>query len=325
MARRGRVCGVEANFYSTRRAVTGLMEAARCAGMMLAKRAQAREREDGYGKDQGIPALDLVELRSDESGAPDGDGNADEQPDEDLQEGSAKDQANDAAAVCAEGHANADLTGSALDGVGGDAIESHSGEDEGEDAEEAGHLRDGALLLEAVRDLVIHAVDVNDGEVGIDLGEDAAHLRLQALDVVVAEFEDHALDKVGAIVDHLHHGRVVVDVLSQGDEEEGPSPVAAGVGVVGLADHAHDFKDAVVLHEVDAEVGADGLLTLLKKLAHKRLVDDGDLAGGGGVLLGDGAAAEDVLAHEFEIAGADVIPGGADVGVHIGRSVCLRE
>jgi len=66
--------------------------------------------------------------------------------------------------------------GAALDGVAVDAVEADGGEDEGEDAEEAGHVGDGALLIEVGVDLLAHGQDVEEGEVGVDVGEDVADL-----------------------------------------------------------------------------------------------------------------------------------------------------
>ena len=64
----------------------------------------------------------------------------------------------------------------------------------------------------------------------------------------------------------------------------------------------------------------------LKKCMHEGFVDDGDVLGRGGVLFGDGAAADDLLAQGFEIAGADVIPGRADVLIaHAGHGVTLAD
>ena len=189
--------------YSVRKALTGLMEAARWAGMMLATKAQIAERDDGAAEDERVPAFDLVELGRDEAGASDRDGNADEQADDDLGESSAQDEADDIGLVRAEGHADADFAGAALDGVGGDAVEADGGEDEGEDAEESGHLGDGALLIEVGIDLLLQGLNAEEGEVGIDVAEDVADRGFEALHAAV-QLQDCAFDEVGAVVDGLH-------------------------------------------------------------------------------------------------------------------------
>ena len=57
------------------------------------------ERDDGGGEDDRVPSFDLVELRGDEARAADRCWYADQQSDEDLQEGSAEDETDDACAI----------------------------------------------------------------------------------------------------------------------------------------------------------------------------------------------------------------------------------
>ena len=238
--------------------------------------------------------------------------------DEDLQEGSAEDEADDAGAISAESHADADFAGAALDGVGGDAVEADGGEDEGEDAEEAGHVGDGTLLIEVGVDLLAHGQDIEEGEVGIDVGEDAADLGLEAFHAA-AGLEDGAFDVVGHVIDAAHHRVVFVfDVLREGDEEHRARRLGVGgIVVLGVADDADDFIGAAVAGEIEAEVLADGVFAGLEEALDEGFVDDDDVLGGGGVVCGDGAAADDLLAEGFKVAWRYVIPGGADRVVHV--------
>src|SRR5579875_1992353 len=183
------------------------------------------ECDDRCEEDDRVPLLDVIELRGDEARASDGCGDADGEADEDLGEGPAEDEADDFGSVGAEGHADADFAGAAGDDVGGDSVEADGGEDEREDAEESGHLGDDALLIEAVGDLLVHGVDVEDGEVRVDLGDGAADLWLEAREAA-ADLEDDVFDEMGAVVDFLHKRGVVVDMLSEGHEEERRAPVS---------------------------------------------------------------------------------------------------
>ena len=66
-----------------------------------------------------------------------------------------KHQADHVAAIRAQRHAHADLAGAPLDGIRSHAIQSDGGQDQREYAEHAGHLRDGALLIELRINLVL--------------------------------------------------------------------------------------------------------------------------------------------------------------------------
>src|SRR5580704_3776980 len=241
------------------------------------------EGEDREGEDERVPSLDLVELIGNQAGAADGDGDADSESDEDLHEGSAEDEADDVAAICAESHADADLAGAALDGVSGDSIETDSGEDEGKEAEEAGHLCDGALLIEVGVDLLLQGLDVEQNEIRIDVGEDAAKLQFEAFHAVAAQLEHHSLDEVRLVVDALHHRTVIATVLGQRHEEQGTGWFAVGEvpAISRVADDADDFEGRAVTGQVEAKMCADRVFARLEERMHKSFVDDGDVAGRG--------------------------------------------
>ena len=63
----------------------------------------------------------------------------------------------------AEGHANADLVGTASYVVSHDAVDADAGEDESEDAEPAGEGGEQTLLRDAVFDLFGLGADVAEG------------------------------------------------------------------------------------------------------------------------------------------------------------------
>src|SRR6516225_2163104 len=72
-----------------------------------------------------IPAFYVEELVSDELRAADGDGNADEKADQDLQEGPAQHKPDHASTVGTESHTHADFAGATFHGIGSDAIETY--------------------------------------------------------------------------------------------------------------------------------------------------------------------------------------------------------
>src|SRR5215470_11029969 len=147
----------------------------------------------------------------------DGYRDADDETDENLQECSSQDEPDDLGAIGAECHAYSDFTGATLDGVGGDAIKADGGEDEGENAEESRHLGHSTLRIEVGVDVLPHGDDVLQGDVGVNLAENAANLRLDSIHAAM-ELEDCSFNMVGAVIDHLHHGVVIFDVLRQGSE-----------------------------------------------------------------------------------------------------------
>ena len=109
--------------------------------------------DDGSGKDGDVGVGDVVELRFDQADADKGDGDADGEAKEGLKQSAAHDHGDDARALRAVSHADADLGGAADYCVGGDSIEAEGGEQEGEGSEEEGEAGDHALVAEAVSDL----------------------------------------------------------------------------------------------------------------------------------------------------------------------------
>ncbi len=105
------------------------------------------------------------------------------------------------AAVCAEGHADADLGGAAGYGVGGDSVEAEGGEQQGQDAEEGHEAGDHAVLREAVGDLLVEGLEFDDGEVGIDGGEGLASEGLHVVHGTVGLDDDGSGVEAGILLD----------------------------------------------------------------------------------------------------------------------------
>ena len=109
----------------------------------------------------------------DEARAGEGDGDADRDSDSDEEKYLAHDEPADIGAFRAEGHADADFVGAAGDHVGHQTVDADAGEEDGEQAEEGGELRDEALPGDGAGDLLVERGDAGDGEVGVD-GVDGA-------------------------------------------------------------------------------------------------------------------------------------------------------
>src|SRR5271167_900264 len=112
------------------------------------------QRQDGQHEDPGIPTAHAEQLRSHQAAGANRQGNPDEQPNGNLQEGSAQHQAHDVHAVGAQRHAHSDFAGAAHHGVGGEAIEADGGQQQRDDAKGAGQLRHHALLVKVHGDLL---------------------------------------------------------------------------------------------------------------------------------------------------------------------------
>ena len=82
--------------------------------------------------------------------------------------------------------------------------------------------------------------------------------------------------------------------------------------VADVAHNADDFEFAGVLNAVHAKVLPNRVL-VLKEASNKGLIDDGDRASHGRVLLFDGAALHDFCAEGFKEAGHDAGPASAAV------------
>ena len=87
---------------------------------------------------QGLHGLDGGgAVSGDETGA-EGAGDAEEEAQAGVKQDASKDEADDADACRAEGHADTNLASALSDGVGGYAVQADGGEGEGEEAEDDG-------------------------------------------------------------------------------------------------------------------------------------------------------------------------------------------
>ncbi len=123
-------------------------------------------------------------------------------------------------AIGAENHADADFVGTLRDGVGCDAVEADSGEDQRDDAEEAGEAGGGTLLIKRKLDLLLHGSNAGDGQIGIELGERSGEQGLKHACGRVGDEHD-AADEVGTELESFHELIVVVHHLGERDIEHG--------------------------------------------------------------------------------------------------------
>src|ERR1700760_889097 len=98
-------------------------------------------------------------------------------------------------------------------------------------------------------------------------------------------------------------------MLCERNEEDGPGrrgSIEVIPHVPRVIDDTYDLKSSAVLRQVESEVLAYGIFAWFEEPFHKGFVHYNNVLRGGGVLLRDGAATENVLVHSFEIAGAHV-------------------
>ena len=107
---------------------------------------------------------DSVEEARGEFCESEGRGQADGYGDEGEEHALADDEALDGAELRAEGHADADLAGAAADGVAHDAVEADGGEHESNEAEDSEECAGEAGQEESVVEVLLHGVDVVDGD-----------------------------------------------------------------------------------------------------------------------------------------------------------------
>src|ERR1700728_1235158 len=81
------------------------------------KHGRESKREYTSKKDQWIPTTDLIQLGGNQAGTSNRSRNTDQQPNENLQEGSAENKLDNIVAVRAEGHAHAYFSGAAFHGI----------------------------------------------------------------------------------------------------------------------------------------------------------------------------------------------------------------
>ncbi len=126
-----------------------------------------------------------------------------------LPKGPAQNQANYVAAVGAQGHAHANLTGAPLYRVCRDAVKTDGSEHQRKQPKEPGHLRHRTLLIERAVDLLLHRLNIDDGQIGIDFAEGLADERFDP-HRASAQLQHGAADVVRAVVDQ-GHDRLIID------------------------------------------------------------------------------------------------------------------
>ena len=101
--------------------------------------------------------------------------------DKDLPQRAAHHHGHHARSRCAERHANSDFAGAAGDKVRHHAVKPHRGQDQRENAEETGELRNEPLLIEVAGHLRIERAQIHDGQIWVDAGQGVADQRIGIL------------------------------------------------------------------------------------------------------------------------------------------------
>ena len=167
--------------YSTRKAITGLMEAARRAGTMLASRAQTASARTDPPSTSGSQPLTWYNCDAIRRAQPIEAGMPISSPMRICRKAPRNTMPNHAAPVCAHRNADADLVGAPFHAVGRNSVKTHRGQHQRQDAEQSRQLRHRALLVEPVGNLLLHGPHADQREIGVDFSEGTAHLRFQPL------------------------------------------------------------------------------------------------------------------------------------------------
>ena len=77
----------------------------------------------------------------------------------------------------AQRHAHPNLAGAPLHCVCGDAVQTHRSEHQRQHTKQPRHLRDRALLIKSAVHLLLHGLNINEGQIGIDFAEHFADER----------------------------------------------------------------------------------------------------------------------------------------------------
>ncbi len=162
---------LQKNPHSVRKASTGLIEAARWAGIMLATNAQkpsaAMEPASTSGS-QLLTWYNCAAIRCPhamEIGIPM------TRPISTCRKAPRRTRRTTLTAVGAQGHAHPNLAGAPLYRVCRDTIEADGSEHQRQQTKEPGHLRHGALLVEIAVNLILHGLNIDNGQIGIDFAE----------------------------------------------------------------------------------------------------------------------------------------------------------
>ena len=282
-----------------------------------------REKQNCAREGQRIVAAYLEKKAGHEMASKEGRGDSECEADENLPERAAKNEGNDAGTCSAERHADSDLTGALDDEVGHDSVEANGSEDQSENAEQACEACEQPVLVEVSCDLCLVGTEANDSKVGINGGEGLAHERFD-VGRRLSEVEKDEADEHRAFFAGI---RVLLfescELLRQRPEEERPD-LAAGIGHFEIGKYTDDFKCPRVLRFADAEVFSDRIL-VGKEVIGERLIDDGDLLRGSGVLCREVAATQNGNTDGVEEVATCAIPNGEAFAVWARRGTTLRN
>jgi len=119
--------------------------------------------------------LDADQHASEEPTEEEGAGDAEDAASSDEAGGLRDDEADKSAARCAEGEADAHLLRAPRDGVGKDAVDADSGEDDREQGEAGDEQHDEAALRNLARDALVHGLDVKERLLWVDSEDGLTH------------------------------------------------------------------------------------------------------------------------------------------------------
>jgi len=130
--------------YSARSAFTGLIEAARCAGMMLAKKAQTLSARTDPTRTSGSHPFTWYNCAENQARRRDRNRNADQKSEKICQKRPAQHETDHIQAICSKRHAHANFACTPLNGISSHAIEAPPPPDERENAKQPVMRRHGA-------------------------------------------------------------------------------------------------------------------------------------------------------------------------------------
>ena len=161
--------------YSVSQGGHGIEPAGPAGGEEAGEERGRAEEYDRAREEERTVRRDLVELGGDQSAQSERSRKASDEAEEDRLHPLADDQAQDIESLRAERHADADLAGSLLDGVGDRAIDPNRREEERDPGKNAEQQHHETGLAERQADDFIHRLRLGEGDRRIDLGQGPLH------------------------------------------------------------------------------------------------------------------------------------------------------
>src|ERR1700677_288378 len=142
-----------------------------------------------------------------------------------------------------------------------------------------------------LREVIVHlggeTHEIDDREVWVHLGESVANLRFNSRHTSLC-LQYGGIQIVRAVFEGPKTHRVVLDTL-RGGEEKGGRNLSRRTAILRILGDANDFKVSRIFLTEISEMFSDRVF-IFEELLRECLVDDGDVARGGSILLGNRAA-----------------------------------